>query len=304
MTTMRSRSSVKAQRRPDIEALRLVCAFGIVWFHSEGPYAQVAYAGLMIFGALSAYFSVQTSSGTSDRREATWILRLIRPWLFWFLVYLLVDLRKGVLPPVTLSGTMWLVLAGSSIHLWYIPYVVCTSLLIRALTRLPGSPGLKMLATAGVAALLAALSVRHEQSLQLPGPLPQYLHVLPATLLGLSLGLLREHRPAMPALWVTGLALVAAIADPLGRWFNAYSVGFLVLGAVLLFPLRWNHPPQWLYELSSLTLGIYFVHILVLRLAFKMMLPTPWLQLSAFLMSAGIVLAIRRLPLSISRWMV
>lgn len=53
--------------RQDIEILRVLSAFGIVWFHSGAPGRAFAYSGLVIFIILSVYLSQHGNQHISTR---------------------------------------------------------------------------------------------------------------------------------------------------------------------------------------------------------------------------------------------
>ena len=106
-----------------IELLRIVAAFGIIWFHSKLPeFGIVSYGGLVIFLTFSSYFAAIAPISRPD-----YLLRLgkrlLLPWAAWWLVYgalNLADHRPLLLPhhDITLG-----VLTGTHIHLWYLPFI-------------------------------------------------------------------------------------------------------------------------------------------------------------------------------------
>ena len=62
----RMRTAARAPRRQWVEALRVVAAFGIVWYHAQIPTGHaVSYAGLSAFLAISLY-----SKGSAARPAA------------------------------------------------------------------------------------------------------------------------------------------------------------------------------------------------------------------------------------------
>lgn len=109
-------------KKLDIEVVRIFSAFGVVSYHASSSLSNVAYSGLTIFLMLSGFFSAnrESFSFTSIKRIAK---RLLIPWLSWFLLYstLNVITHKSVFNDD--YSLLQKVLAGPSVHLWYIPFI-------------------------------------------------------------------------------------------------------------------------------------------------------------------------------------
>jgi peptidoglycan/LPS O-acetylase OafA/YrhL len=133
--------SLPLQRVAGIDLLRIIAAVGIIWFHTDGaPYAQIGYAGLPAF--LLIYFSLVTKQSqahaTREFLRRRWA-RLLKPWLFWSIVYGTCRVIKAAytgdfssLEHMLFVGTLFI---GTSIHLWYLPYAFLSGLLIYLLNR-------------------------------------------------------------------------------------------------------------------------------------------------------------------------
>jgi len=120
---------------------RLISALGIVWFHTQAPGMRLAYAALPFFLVLLAM--------PSRARPAMRARRLLIPFLQWSAIYagihLIFALRRAE-PP--LGWWEWnMLLAGTAIHLWFLPFVFLVSL-SAPLLRLPFMAPTAALATA------------------------------------------------------------------------------------------------------------------------------------------------------------
>lgn len=133
--------SLSAARVANIDRLRILAAIGIVWFHTENaPYRHIAYAGLPVF--LLIFCSLLTSQGwrgtTAEFLKRRWH-RLLKPWLFWSAVYGLCRLANALHTGDAMSLRQMLsaetLLAGPSIHLWYLPYAFLVGAVIHAMNR-------------------------------------------------------------------------------------------------------------------------------------------------------------------------
>jgi surface polysaccharide O-acyltransferase-like enzyme len=255
-------------RRTDIDGLRLLSAFGIVWFHSGHSGIALAYSGLVVFTVLSVALGGKSGGpdlATVQRRA----LRLLRPWLLWFGLYAGFNLVRG-LPALPLeNGLLAGVLAGPSIHLWYLPFAFGVLL---ALDLLRAHVARRTLAAAAWVLALAAMAsapLWRPVTLSLPYPLLQWADVLAPVLVGVfALGARegcwsRRSALTMAAALVLAAALLAAF-DWVG---TPYAVG---LAASLLVLLR--QPPAAsaatvdLSPLTDCSFGIYLSHSLVFAL--------------------------------------
>jgi len=130
-----------APRLASIDLLRILAVVGIIWFHTEGaPHRDIGYAALPVF--LLLFFALITKQGQtySTRRflKRRWD-RLLKPWLFWSVVYgvgrvtqAACDRDLSCLANLLSTETF---LAGTYIHLWYLPYVFASGLLLHVLNR-------------------------------------------------------------------------------------------------------------------------------------------------------------------------
>jgi surface polysaccharide O-acyltransferase-like enzyme len=290
-------------KRPDIELLRLFSALGIVWFHSGRSAIALAYSGLVVFLVLSVALGGrigQPDAATLQRRA----LRLLRPWLLWFGLYAAFNALRGL--PVLPLDHGWAagVLAGPSIHLWYLPFVF---MVLVALDLLRAHIALRTLSAGAFVlalGLMATAPLWRPVTLALPYPLLQWADAQAPVLVGVfALGARagcwsRRTVLAMAALLVLTAAGLAAF-DWVG---TPYAVG---ASASLLVLLRTPGPGRpWRVDPSPLTdctFGIYLSHSLVfaLLLAHGPELSAAGLPLAIFALALAGTWALRR---ALPRW--
>jgi fucose 4-O-acetylase-like acetyltransferase len=109
------------EKRQDIELLRILSAFGIIWFHVEPYGRELAYSGLVIFLVIGFYF--QPGRSEKQRSPLGRARRLLIPWVAWFLFYGVFNVLRGLPFLETSHGLVAGWLTGTSIHLWYLPFV-------------------------------------------------------------------------------------------------------------------------------------------------------------------------------------
>lgn len=282
------------QRRQDIELLRLLSAFGIVWFHTRAYGGAVGYSGLIAFLILS--ITLGGKSGAPDV-DTLWrrAQRLLVPWLFWFAIYSALNLRQGDSFIPLDNGVAAGVMAGPSIHLWYLPFVF---LMLVALDLVKAHVPARALArAAGTLALVNVATAPWWRPVTLtwPYPLLQWADAIGPVLVGVFLlcanTLAAWQRNAIAAMLVLSAIGVAG--------FNSIGVsdaiGFaacLVIASGILD----GRIPVRVQALSDATFGIYLSHILVHRaLLIYGDLPAEWLPPAIFLISAAAVMTLRAL---------
>jgi peptidoglycan/LPS O-acetylase OafA/YrhL len=269
--------SLPSQRVVGIDLLRILAAVGIVWFHTEGaPHAQIGYAGLPVF--LLIFFSLvikqscaQTVAQFLTRR---WD-RLLKPWLFWCVVYGLCRLTKAAYAldwgPLERMLSLETFLAGTCIHLWYLPYAFASGLLIYKINRrlVRVNDTLVVLAATVIGVLTLAGGAVTLHVCELAPPLPQWGFGMAAIPLGLAVG----RSLAIPARRVQMLLLscvsaitlgAAAILVALDLDSSAVPYGLGVMLVCLAYSWQVNDN-GFIAAVAPLTFGIYLLHPLVIR---------------------------------------
>lgn len=253
------RESPSSQRQ-SIDLLRIVSAFGIVWFHMQAPGPLVGALALslllMVAGALSVD-SARRRGGLAFWRSRAG--RVLGPWLAWSALYLTVEaLRFGWAEAARIDSPLSL-LIGPAIHLWFLPFIALASGFAVAAAAVLTRAGRVRLAAALLAAPCALPSLALQQGL-LPEPLAQWSVAIVPFAYGLLFAAGRDRGAPEAAL---GFALVAAVTAWWG-WGSPFAPVLVV--AALLFEGVWRlplHHPA-LPALGRLTLGVYLIHPLMI----------------------------------------
>ncbi len=294
--------------RQDIEILRILSAFGIVWFHSGFDRTGIGYGGLAVFLILSAYLATIRAKAPQPIRQilSQRSQRLLIPWAFWMVAYgfrnFLVD--RNLLE--TDRGWINGLLAGTQIHLWYLPFLffatIGIDLTIPRLRREWLGPAC---ALGSITLLVTAPAWRAWSDLH-GYPTVQYCHAL----LGLLLGIFLACAKNLPVLWVRlglgaiALALISALAREVVGVGICYSVGFALCAWILIWPPQL--PKAWdVRKISGCMLGVYLIHIIFDRLYIEHThlpkLVQPWATFASALLVTWLL---RRFAPKLARWVV
>ncbi len=274
-----------------------MAAFGIVWFHLLMPDAALAYAGLAAFLSLSTLLA-RPAPATAARLGQR-ARRLLLPWGLWAAVYAAQNLQRHTPVLDTSLGLVAGVMAGPSIHLWYLPFVFLVLVGLDVLHAHLAPRAAAALFGATALLLVAGAPVWRPVSLALPYPLLQWADALAPLAFGAFLQV-REAGPAAARRALVAAVLVAAaVTMPFNGIGVSYFVGLAACAAIAwggLAPLRVPGLPA----LAGLTLGIYLAHPLVFSLlATHTALPATAMPWATFALSAaGVALGRRLAP----RW--
>ncbi len=262
-------------RNQNIELVRIVAAFGIVLFHSGAPGGPIGYAGLIAFTALSTYFA---SSGAAKMAK-----RILLPWAFWSIFYLGWRFAADGNPFHEGMNVVESIFYGT--HLWFLPFIFVVNLAILQIRseRLP-----LICAVLAFVFLVATPWWREFQSLFDP-PIVQFLHAVPAALLGVAF----RTRIGM-TISALGLA-ICMVWQTDGISLPYLLGGGAVLAGLILPRLQLNLQP-----VSACMFGVYLVHIAALGVFNRITGPEQVVTaLLAFLASiAGVWIMREILPLS------
>ena len=252
-------------RNPWIEGLRVLSICGVIAFHARVPGMELAYAGLVAFVILAPYVDCHYNEHR-QRSLASLAKAFLVPWLFWMIAYGALNLlgHRPLFPGA--GGPVASVLAGTRIHLWFLPFMFVVIAALNALKRF----GLRRVAAVPALALaclaLVSFPLWHDQIDEAIAPYRQWLHAMPAVFVGIALGLLPPEA-GRRRLWIALilLSLIPPVVANLGGVSTPYGVGVaLVLLAISLKPPR-DFSGRVLREISSCTLGVYLVHMAFLR---------------------------------------
>ena len=287
-------------KRFDLELIRVVSAFGIVWFHSGISYARdVAYSGLICFIVLSAYFA---SISNRKHKISKRVSRLLIPYLIWSAIYGLFNLIRGVnIFPENYSFINAL-LASTSIHLWYLPFIFFCILAVDVTKRYYPQNLIGLFS--GITALLLIVTASVWRSLNYMPPWGQYIHALPAFLVGVFWGCFGEIRPVFRnvLLFCIYIVLTIMLAKDLSGFSITYLVG-LIPCLLLLKKESAIKKSRMIGTLSNASFGVYLVHILPLFLVQHFGITGCMLPSISFIISiVGVIMARKFIPNIIVRY--
>ena len=286
--------------RSDVELLRILSAFGIVWFHSGiKNFKDLFYAGLIIFVVLSIYYAVISTRQHTIKDRA---IRLLIPCIFWSIVYALVSLARG--RPIFPSDfpVISLVLATPSIHLWYLPFIfICIVCIDKSKGLL--KPNLIAILTCIIASAMLFSSPLWRQWSYLP-PFGQYIHAIPAVFIGIFLAS-TFHLSTVSRVLLVGI-LYTSIIYTLIIGVNGVDLTYLLgFSAALILLSKKSFLPNnnVILAISKLTYGIYLLHPLILFILSWLGVRSFALPISGFLISGILIyLFLKLTPKSLSKY--
>jgi hypothetical protein len=244
--------------RHDIELLRIISTFGIVWFHAGVVGAEFAYSGLVVFVILSVYFGAYKISEVKPVGERA--KRFILPYVVWSFVYAAASFFIGR-PLISPDyGVVALLLAGPGPHLWYLPFMFLTLVAVDNL-KWRGSP--KLLATIGIVAALAFFfyaSKWRGLTNAMGFPWAQYAHAVPGVCVGLFMAYAQSFSAPVRLLLVVILMVSALSVISVKSLGIPYSIGIGVCAIVLLTQVLnlFNSSP---FYRASQAIGLYAADI-------------------------------------------
>lgn len=283
-------------RNGAVDIARFAGAIGIVWFHEHAPYAWLGYAALPMFVAFLLYFALATSDRAgSERRRGT---RLLLPWVAWSVIYGAAKVADALVSGAPLASEFdyWMLLTGSKIHLWFLPFAFFAGwglIALLPLVRRHCSFTLLWLLFAAVQVGLFFLLTEFSFG----RPFYQWLFAVPAVFLGLMLYLADGDRVRL--LSVAGAAAVACWLATSFGWPHAAVqtlIAAAVCAAVLMLPLAAS---PFTDLLARISLGIYLVHPLVSALLQRVPGAEPktlGFAVSVVVLSVAAAIAMKQLP--------
>ena len=281
------------KKRADIELLRVLSTFGIVWFHSGAQGQEFAYSGLIVFLIVSMYLGGKSGAGDMPtvRRRAE---RLIVPWLVWFVFYSGLNVFRSLPVFAAEHGLIAGVLAGPSIHLWYMPFIFICLLTLDVVKGHVSQSAISI--GSGVLALLviAATPLWRSPSMELISPLPQWAHASAAIFIGVFVLYLDKISRVGSSLLILAMLACVIYMIPYSGIGIPYLIGLvavLVVASRLLEVLSVD-----VSFVSECTLGVYFVHVFVLLVFFKFgLFQGAFLPVAVFVIATLAVMALRKL---------
>ena len=208
--------------------------------------------------------------------------RILKPWLFWSLIYGILGLAKMAYEHLSFSDVFSpiMLLTGTRIHLWFLPFAFIAALLLVFIHR--KIVGLRDSYTIITAIFIGSLCVLvcsiTQFYLYAPTPLAQWIFGLPAIPLGFAIGRIKilSDTEVMKKYFVLLILMILAASIGCivfvrlnhGTWEDysiKFAVRYLVSSLIFCAALVWRGKLDSVSEgLASLSYGIYLVHPLVL----------------------------------------
>jgi hypothetical protein len=284
--------------RKDVEVLRIVSAFGIVWFHSGVDFGRdVSYAGLIYFIITSAYFTMASTRETTifDR-----VSRLLIPCIAWALFYALIKLVRGVAVFPDDFSFIEMLLVTPSVHLWYLPFIFFSLVIIDVFKKhfTPASMGV----VAGMLAIALTFAAPIWKSIDIATPGGEYFNGIPVVLMGVFLACY-EKIHALTRLVILIMVMVSVMWMALNGIGIAYIVGLTPCLLFLKKDALASQKLKWIAPISSATFGVYLVHGFTLFVFLHVGINGIILPVGAFFVSLfGIMIARKILPAIIVKY--
>ncbi|WP_124948703.1 acyltransferase family protein [Sulfuriferula thiophila] len=281
------------KKRQDIELFRIISAFSIVWYHSNVIGHEIAYGGLIIFLIISMYLA-GCSSYVAERPFLPRIKRWLTPWGIWFIVYGLVNIiSHNPIIPLN-NGFTSGVLAGPSIHLWYMPFVLACLLMFDIIRRYFIASHIAWGAGLLSILILGSTSIWRDTSIQLGYPIAQYAQALAAVVLGIFFAYARNISKQLQITLLLFIIATAIYVIPYKGIGIPYLIGIFV-GCILAFRILKIPSSLNFNIIAKNTLGIYFIHILILKtLVHSNTIHGIYLPVTTFFLSLLIIILLRR----------
>ena len=279
--------------RSDIELLRLISAFGIVWFHSDLPMArEFSYSGLIFFLVLSAFLATKSRRHYQIGDRAG---RLLIPYAIWSIFYAVVHFYMAGDPSIYFHDLKNQFFTTSA-HLWYLPYIFACSIGIDKAKRACSNERAAILATVLACMLLLTSPIWREWEYAFP--LGQYMHSFPAICIGFVLanlsfkGICKKLSLVLFGLVFLSVSWVFLLGLP--GMGTCYFVGFL-MSTILLADNINVLGSQLICKLSRLAFGIYLSHPFFILVFCYMSVGGVLLPVASFTASALTTYAVRKI---------
>ena len=268
----------KEEERNDvIELFRVVAACGIVWFHMElVPCRNVGLAGLIFFLTIGVIFQKQAAERVSSQRYfLKRALRLLLPWIVWFVIYGLLNCVTGKSLFPHSSGFVEDLLTGPWIGLWFLPFSFACACVVFAAVKCfcIGSPFVNFFICLILSLLFLVLVVICRVSTPFVAPWAQYLQAVPSIPIGFAFAFALACLPnsfRMLVILQGGILLTCGglyLMDP--GLAVSYSLGTVLVAVSFGFQRKLRCPIR---DVSSLCMGVYLIHGAVMS-GFKII---PW----------------------------
>ena len=268
------------RKNTNIERLRIIAAYGIICFHSQSGFLkEIGYAGLPAFVMVTFSFGLiglaQVAYGPGESHFKKYMVskinRLLLPYFFWVIIYgvwgcarMLSSRGEIINVPITIFFPLY----GTSIHLWYLPFVFLGLVILSYMKEhflMKSHFALFAFSTATI--LTGLLPVFIPDINNMPLPVPQVVYALPALFLGLIISdTLQVRIPlkyllAVMIIFFTGVVRLISSNDH--SYLLLYLISFIVVVIAKNIPGKHDDITE---KLSPLTFGIYLVHPIIISI--------------------------------------
>lgn len=286
--------------RLDIELTRVISAFGIVWFHSGVDLGRdIAYAGLVYFVIISSYFA---TTSKKEHHMPERVLRLLVPCFIWSVIYASFKIIRGVPVFPENYSAINMLLATPSIHLWYLPFLFFGIIAIDTAKKYFSNNVIGVVA--GVTTLLLVTTAPEWRSMNFISPWGQYLHALPALLIGVFFGGYGKISGVLRTVITFGIFFAISVMTLKGMSGFGITYLFGIIPCLVLFKKdSIIKKSKVIAPLSMATFGVYLIHVLVLFVFRHFGIVGIFLPILSFTVSIlAVMLARKYLPKSIIKY--
>jgi hypothetical protein len=289
----------------NVYRLRMLGIVDIVSFHADPEQHRHLFAGigLPVVLILSVAFSVRGGRprAFSDFLSERW-RRLMVPWFFWSAVYAALRVGAAVVEsrPILSKFEPNMLLYGTWIHLWYLPFVFCSTLAAQPFHRVSRALTPTLLG-AGLAAVAASLYLCAGVLSPEGAPWIQWTFAAPSLFVGLLFG--RFISPELERRFALGgaaLVLVVLLATWLLLDFDETPRRYLMAAGALTLVMAWpGRLDPVTRALADTFYGVYLIHPAILRFLDPFEASLGWVgaTLVATAVSMVLTLGIRRTAL-------
>jgi len=290
------------KKRGDIELIRIIGAFGIVWYHSGSIGHEIAYSGLVIFIILSMYLDGINRTDNFDFLQK--VRRILVPWLVWFIIYGVINyVTKKPIVSIQ-NGLISGVLSGTQIHLWYMPFIFICLILFRLCRKFIQNNHIAYIGALISTFILLSSPLWREKSLQFGYPFSQYVHASAGVAIGIFFSQFHSIKKSIAIILYLLVSLSSIFAISVVGVGVPYFIGILV-SSVLISDFYKQNVSASVEFISRNTLGIYFIHIFVFMIIFKFNLISGiFVPFFCFCLSLFFVAIIRRLLPGFSKYFI
>lgn len=284
LSSIKPSVTLQKSRIVNIERLRILSASAVASFHTHDWFPRsLGLIGFVILILVFCTFVVNRPEpydlANLAKRKAK---RLLKPWVFWSLVYGVIALAKVVCMDESFSEVFFwrMLLVGTRIHLWFLPFAFVAALLLALIhRRIMNISDTYNIVTATLIGTLCVFGCSILQScVNPPVPLGQWSLGLPAIPLGFAIGriMLQQNvkdRRNFYIFVVLSVAAVYGICTVLawlqtGACFDngcLFAMQYFISTTVFCSALHWHGRIDPIsMKLGSLSYGIYLAHPLVL----------------------------------------